>query len=88
MGRVKMAECVGGPLCGRRHPRLSFHRKFYCIDDKGVPHFYRLIRVIANDSKSAAIYYCYFGSDRERALKVGPLRRPGDNLFKPLSKSP
>jgi len=88
MGRIKMAECVGGPLCGERHPRLATHNQFYCKDDQGVHHYYRIIRVLANDERSAATYFCYFGTDRERAMKVGPLLRPGDNLFKPRSKSP
>lgn len=86
MTKIKVYECIGGPLCGRDVARTLNMESFSCKDADGETHYYRLIRVVNNENTAAAMYYHYFGTNKQLANKRHPtLLMPADK-YKPLKK--
>jgi hypothetical protein len=74
-------ECLGGPLCGKKWPRMG---RFVWVDDDGCPHYYRKINVARNDHSAVATFFHYFGTDMAHASTAHPSLLPGDRLYRPM----
>jgi hypothetical protein len=86
MVRVRKHECLGGPLCGRMVARVPSMNRFFVADDAGDTHFYRLLKIVADDGGSAAMFFHYCGTDPQRCEDFMPTMRPSPDMFKPIKR--
>lgn len=86
MTKIKVYECMGGPLCGREVARTLNMESFSCKDADGLTHYYRLIRMLNKEGTAAAMYYHYFGMNKLAARRGHPTLLPPPDKYKALKK--